>query len=71
MTINFAFLALDAMINHAAKVRYMFNGQFSVPMVIRTTTGGGRQLGRNAQPQPGANLRAFSGTVCGLSDHAL
>jgi pyruvate/2-oxoglutarate/acetoin dehydrogenase E1 component len=37
MTINFAFLALDAIINHAAKVHYMFNGQFKAPLVIRTT----------------------------------
>ena len=47
MTINFAFLALDAIVNHAAKVRYMFGGQFTCPLVIRTTTGGGRQLGCN------------------------
>ncbi len=45
MTINFAFLALDAIVNHAAKVHYMFGGQFTCPLVIRTTTGGGRQLG--------------------------
>lgn len=45
MTINFAFLALDALINHGAKAHYMFNGQFTVPLVVRTTTGGGRQLG--------------------------
>jgi len=43
MTINFAFLALDAIINHAAKQRYMFNGQFTVPVVIRTASGSGNQ----------------------------
>ncbi|HEC22612.1 MAG TPA: hypothetical protein ENI95_06825, partial [Chloroflexi bacterium] len=52
MTINFAFLALDAIVNHAAKARYMFGGQFSVPMVIRTTTGGGRQLGATHSHSP-------------------
>jgi len=43
MTINFAFLALDAIVNHAAKVHYMFNGQFKVPLVIRAASGWGDQ----------------------------
>jgi len=43
MTINFAFLALDAMINHAAKIHYMFNGQFKVPAVFRAASGWGNQ----------------------------
>lgn len=43
MTINFAFLAFDAMINHAAKIHYMFNGQFRVPMVLRVASGWGNQ----------------------------
>ena len=45
MTINFSLLAMDQIINNAAKLRYMSNGQFSVPIVIRTVTGGGGQLG--------------------------
>jgi pyruvate dehydrogenase E1 component beta subunit len=45
MTINFSLLAMDQIINHAAKLRYMSNGQLTVPMVIRTVTGGGAQLG--------------------------
>lgn len=45
MGINFAFLAMDQIVNHAAKIRSMFGGQFSCPLVIRTTSGGGRQLG--------------------------
>jgi len=66
MTINFAFLALDAMINHAAKVHYMFNGQFSVPLVIRTTTGGGRQLGATHSHSPEPIFAHFPGmyVVC-------
>lgn len=43
MTINFAFLALDAIVNHAAKVHYMFNGMFKVPLVIRAASGWGNQ----------------------------
>ncbi len=43
MTINFAFLALDAIINHAAKIHYMFDGQFRVPLVIRAASGWGDQ----------------------------
>jgi pyruvate dehydrogenase E1 component beta subunit len=45
MTINFSLLAIDQVINHAAKARSMFGGQVSVPMVIRTPGGGGQQLG--------------------------
>ena len=44
MTINFTMLAMDQIVNHAAKLRYMSNGQFKVPLVIRTVTGGGAQL---------------------------
>ncbi len=61
MTINFAFLALDAIINHAAKVHYMFGGQFKVPMVIRTTTGGGRQLGATHSHAPEPIFAHFPG----------
>lgn len=45
MTINFMLLAMDQIVNHAAKLRYMSNGQLEVPIVIRTVTGGGAQLG--------------------------
>ncbi|MFG1815419.1 alpha-ketoacid dehydrogenase subunit beta [Kribbella sp. NPDC049174] len=45
MTINFSLLALDQIVNHAAKIHGMFGGQSSVPMVIRTPGGGGQQLG--------------------------
>ena len=45
MTINFALLAMDQLVNHAAKLRYMSNGQFTIPLVMRTVTGGGGQLG--------------------------
>ncbi|HEX3736149.1 MAG TPA: alpha-ketoacid dehydrogenase subunit beta [Solirubrobacterales bacterium] len=45
MTVNFSLLALDQIINHAAAIPYMFNGQAKVPMVIRMPGGGGHQLG--------------------------
>jgi len=45
MTVNFALLAMDQIVNHMAKVRYMFGGQVRVPMVIRMPGGGGSQLG--------------------------
>jgi pyruvate dehydrogenase E1 component beta subunit len=43
--VNFAFLALDQIINSAAHIRYMFGGQAKVPLVIRFPQGGGHQLG--------------------------
>lgn len=45
MTVNFAFLALDQIVNNAAKLTYMSNGQIKVPLVIRMAGGGGSQLG--------------------------
>jgi pyruvate dehydrogenase E1 component beta subunit len=44
MTVNFSLLALDQVVNHAAKIHYMFGGQARVPMVLRTPEGGGQQL---------------------------
>ncbi len=44
MTVNFSLLALDQIVNTAATLRHMSGGQFSVPLVIRMATGGGRQL---------------------------
>ena len=44
MTVNFSLLALDQIVNNAATLRHMSGGQFSVPLVVRMATGGGRQL---------------------------
>ncbi len=45
MTINFALLAMDQIINSAASIHYMFGGQVRVPLVIRMPQGAGHQLG--------------------------
>ena len=44
MTVNFSLLALDQILNNAATLSHMSGGQFNVPLVIRMTTGAGRQL---------------------------
>jgi pyruvate dehydrogenase E1 component beta subunit len=44
MTVNFSLLALDQIMNNAATLGHMSGGQLRVPLVIRMTTGGGRQL---------------------------
>ncbi len=44
MTVNFALLAMDQIINHMTKIRSMFGGQVNLPMVIRAPGGGGSQL---------------------------
>ncbi|WP_437329457.1 alpha-ketoacid dehydrogenase subunit beta [Sorangium sp. So ce381] len=44
MTVNFSLLALDQIVNNAAALRHMSGGQFSIPLVVRMATGGGRQL---------------------------
>ena len=45
MTINFSLLAMDQIVNHAAKIRYMSGGQFTIPLLIRTVTGAGASVG--------------------------
>ncbi len=45
MTVNFALLAMDQIVNHMAKIRSMFGGQTFLPMTIRMPGGGGSQLG--------------------------
>lgn len=44
MTMSFSILALDQIINHAAKIHYMSGGQFKVPLVIRGPGGAANQL---------------------------
>ena len=44
MTVNFSLLALDQIMNTAAALQHMSGGQFHVPLVVRMTTGAGRQL---------------------------
>ena len=45
MTWNFAFVAIDQIINNAAKIRYMSGGQLKVPVVFRGANGAAGQLG--------------------------
>lgn len=61
MTINFAMLALDAIVNHAAKIHYMFGGQMRVPVVFRAPGGGGRQLGATHSHTPDVIFAHFPG----------
>ena len=44
MTVNFCLLALDQIMNNAATITHMSGGQFTIPLVIRMTTGAGRQV---------------------------
>lgn len=66
MTINFAFVGYDAIVNHAAKVSYMFNGQFDCPVVFRAPGGGGKQLGATHSHTPDVAFAHFPGlkVVC-------
>lgn len=61
MTINFAFVAMDHIVNEAAKLHYMFAGQMKLPMVIRTVSGAGRQLGATHSQSPDAIFAHFPG----------
>lgn len=61
MTINFAFLAMDQIVNQSAKLRLMFGGQFNVPIVIRAVGGGGRQLAATHSQTPDVVFAHFPG----------
>lgn len=62
MFMDFVTLAMDALVNQAAKARFMFGGQVSVPMVVRMPHGGGI----NAGPQHSQCLEAWLAHVPGL-----
>lgn len=62
MFMDFVTLAMDALVNQAAKSRFMFGGQASVPMVVRLPHGGGL----NAGPQHSQCLEAWFAHVPGL-----
>lgn len=62
MFMDFVTLSMDMMVNQAAKARYMFGAQGSVPMVLRTPHGGGLSAG----PQHSQCLEAWFAHVPGL-----
>jgi pyruvate/2-oxoglutarate/acetoin dehydrogenase E1 component len=62
MFMDFITLAMDALVNQAAKARFMFGGQGSVPMVLRTPHGGGLSAG----PQHSQCLEAWLAHIPGL-----
>lgn len=61
MTINFAFSAMEHIVNEAAKLHYMFNGNMVLPLVIRAVGGGGRQLGATHSQTPDVIFAHFPG----------
>lgn len=61
MTINFAILAMDQLINHAAKMHHMFGGQWTVPLVVRMAAGWGQLSATHSQ-----TLEVFFAHVPGL-----
>jgi len=62
MFMDFMTFAMDALVNQAAKARFMFGAQTSVPMVIRTPHGGGISAG----PQHSQCLEAWFAHIPGL-----
>ncbi len=62
MTVNFSMLAMDQIVNHGAKLRYMSGGQLRIAAVIRAPQGAGLQLGA----QHSQSLEAWYAHVPGL-----
>ena len=71
MTINFAFLALDAIANHAAKVRYFFDGMFKVPLVYRAASGWGNQATASHSHAPEPIFAHFPGIYVGCPSNSM
>ncbi len=71
MTINFAFLALDAIANHAAKVRYFFDGMFKVPLVYRAASGWGNQATASHSHAPEPIFAHFPGLYVGCPSNSM
>jgi len=62
MTVNFSLVAYDQIVQNAAKIRYMFGGQATVPLVIRMPGGAGHQL----SAQHSHSFEALYGMIPGL-----
>ena len=62
MTVNFSLLAMDQIINHAAKFRYMSGGKMTIPITVRMPGGVSRQLAA----QHSENYETFYSSVPGL-----
>jgi acetoin:2,6-dichlorophenolindophenol oxidoreductase subunit beta len=62
MFMDFVTLAMDALVNQAAKARFMFGGQCSIPLVVRMPHGGGISAG----PQHSQCLEAWFAHIPGL-----
>jgi pyruvate dehydrogenase E1 component beta subunit len=62
MTVNFSLVAFDQIVQNAAKIRYMFGGEVSAPIVLRMPGGAGHQL----SSQHSHSFEALYGSIPGL-----
>ncbi|MDP6510815.1 MAG: alpha-ketoacid dehydrogenase subunit beta [Dehalococcoidia bacterium] len=62
MFMDFLTVCMDPLVNHAAKMRYMFGGQYSVPLVVLTAAGAGGGAG----PHHSQSLEAWFAHIPGL-----
>jgi len=67
---DFLFLAMDQLVNQAAKVRYMSGGAWGVPLVVRTTLGAGRRTAAQHSQSLHAMLAHFPGLKVVLPSNA-
>ena len=70
MTVNFALLAMDQIVNHAAAIPYMFNGQVRVPMVVRMPGRRWAPARPDALAQPRGDVPADPGPAGCLPVHS-
>lgn len=71
MTVNFALLAMDQIINHMAKIRSMFGGQTFLPMTVRMPGGGWQSAWRPAFSKSRNLFYALPGHASALPGHAV
>ncbi len=70
MTVNFALLAMDQIINSAAHIHYMFGGQAKVPLVVRFPQGGGSPARADALAHAGGDVPPRAGAAGRRAVHA-
>ncbi|MCL4370711.1 MAG: alpha-ketoacid dehydrogenase subunit beta [Chloroflexi bacterium] len=63
MFADFATIGMDGIVNHAAKISYMYGGELSAPMVLRMATGAGIRFGA----QHSQSIEAWLANVPGLT----
>ena len=59
--VTFSFVAMDQIVNQAAKIHYMFGGQVTFPLLFRASVGGGGRIAAQHSQSPYSSVMNFAG----------